>query len=80
MDNQDLSVPELNMAHYIDKNYLPGIMWQDTWDPEGILTTIPSIITGVFFLIAGTILVSTRDIKDKLLKLFLYRFDPNICW
>ncbi|GIS25504.1 MAG: hypothetical protein CM15mP126_7470 [Gammaproteobacteria bacterium] len=30
----DLSVPELNMAHYIDKNYLPGVMWQDTWDPE----------------------------------------------
>ncbi len=66
----DLSVPELNMAHYIDKNYLPGVMWQDTWDPEGILTTIPSIITGVFGLIAGTILVSNKDLKDKLLKLF----------
>ncbi len=66
----DLSVPELNMAHYIDKNYLPGVMWQDTWDPEGILTTIPSIITGVFGLIAGTILVSSKDLKDKLLKLF----------
>jgi predicted acyltransferase len=66
----DLSVPELNMAHYIDKNYLPGIMWQGTWDPEGILTTIPSIITGVFGLIAGTILISNSDIKDKLLNLF----------
>ena len=32
-------------------------MWQDTWDPEGILTTIPSIITGVFGLVAGSILV-----------------------
>ena len=66
----DLSVPELNMAHYIDKNYLPGVMWQETWDPEGILTTIPSIITGVFGLIAGTILISNSNIKDKLLKLF----------
>jgi len=66
----DLSVPELNMAHYIDKNYLPGVMWQGTWDPEGILTTIPSIITGVFGLIAGTILISNSDIKDKLLNLF----------
>ena len=66
----DLSVPELNMAHYIDKNYLPGVMWQGTWDPEGILTTIPSIVTGVFGLIAGTILTSSMDIKDKLLKLF----------
>ena len=66
----DLSVPELNMAHYIDKNYLPGVMWQGTWDPEGILTTIPSIITGVFGLIAGSILISNSDIKDKLLNLF----------
>ena len=66
----DLSVPELNMAHYIDKNYLPGVMWQETWDPEGILTTLPSIVTGVFGLIAGTILKSSMDIKDKLLKLF----------
>ncbi len=66
----DLSLPELNMAHYIDKNYLPGVMWQETWDPEGILTTIPSIITGVFGLIAGTILISNSNIKDKLLKLF----------
>ena len=66
----DLSVPELNLAHYIDKNYLPGVMWQGTWDPEGILTTIPSIITGVFGLIAGSILVSNSNIKDKLIKLF----------
>ena len=66
----DLSVPELNLAHYIDNNYLPGVMWQVTWDPEGILTTIPSIITGVFGLIAGSILVSHKTIKDKLLKMF----------
>ena len=66
----DLSVPELNLAHYIDNNYLPGVMWQVTWDPEGILTTIPSIITGVFGLIAGSILVSDKNIKDKLLKMF----------
>ena len=66
----DLNSPELNLAHYIDSKFLPGVMWQDTWDPEGILTTIPSIITGVFGLVAGSILVSNRDIKDKIIKLF----------
>jgi len=66
----DLSSPELNIAHYIDSKFLPGVMWQDTWDPEGILTTIPSIITGVFGLVAGSILVSNKDIKDKIIKLF----------
>ena len=68
--NPDLSSPELNIAHYIDSKFLPGVMWQDTWDPEGILTTIPSIITGVFGLVAGSILVSNKDIKDKIIKLF----------
>ena len=66
----DLTSPELNIAHYIDSKFLPGVMWQDTWDPEGILTTIPSIITGVFGLVAGSILVSNKDIKDKIIKLF----------
>ncbi len=66
----DLSSPELNIAHYIDSKFLPGVLWQDTWDPEGILTTIPSIITGVFGLVAGSILVSNKDIKDKIIKLF----------
>lgn len=68
----DLTSPELNLAHYIDSKFLPGVMWQDTWDPEGILTTIPSIITGVFGLVAGSILVSNTDIKDKIIKLFSF--------
>ena len=44
----DLTSPELNLAHYIDSKFLPGVMWQDTWDPEGILSTLPSIDTGSF--------------------------------
>ena len=61
----DLSIPERNWAHYIDSLYLPGVMWQGTWDPEGILSTFPSIVTGIFGLIAGGILVSKKEIKDK---------------
>ena len=67
----DLTSPELNLAHYIDSKFLQ-VLWQDTWDPEGILTTIPSIITGVFGLVAGSILVSNTDIKDKIIKLFSF--------
>ena len=70
----DLTSPELNLAHYIDSKFLPGVMWQDTWDPEGILTTIPSIITGVFGLVAGSILASNKDIKSKIIKLFSLGF------
>ena len=52
----DLSLPEKNWAHYIDSLFLPGVLWQDTWDPEGILSTLPSIVTGIFGMFAGYII------------------------
>ena len=65
----DLSVPEKNWAHYIDTLLLPGVMWEDTWDPEGILTTLPSIGTGILGLIGGYILTSKSDLIKKMLRL-----------
>lgn len=70
----DLSVPEKNWAHYIDSILLPGKMWQKTWDPEGILSTFPAIVTGIFGLIAGHIILHQREIKQKLLSLFFMGF------
>lgn len=29
--------PGRNLAAWLDRQYLPGRMWQGTWDPEGIL-------------------------------------------
>ena len=70
----DLSVPEKNWAHYIDTLLLPGAMWEDTWDPEGILTTLPSIGTGILGLIGGYILTSKSDLIKKMLHLSLFGF------
>jgi predicted acyltransferase len=70
----DLSVPEKNWAHYLDSLLLPGIMWQKTWDPEGILSTLPAIVTGILGLIAGHIILHQREIKQKLLSLFFMGF------
>tara|TARA_Y100000766_G_C18707914_1_gene507524 strand:+ start:69 stop:740 length:672 start_codon:yes stop_codon:yes gene_type:complete len=70
----DLSVPEKNWAHYIDTLLLPGVMWEDTWDPEGILTTLPSIGTGILGLIGGYILTSKSDLIKKMLHLSLFGF------
>jgi predicted acyltransferase len=45
-----------NLAAYVDNLLLPGHLWavSKTWDPEGILSTIPAIATGIIGLIAGT--------------------------
>jgi len=70
----DLSVPEKNWAHYIDNLYLPGVLWQKTWDPEGILTTFPSIVTGLLGILAGWILSSKDRLHDRIIKLFIFGF------
>ena len=67
----DLSVPEKNWANYIDRQLLPGYLWRKTWDPEGILSTFPAVVTGLLGMLAGYILVSKAVLKDKLLKLFV---------
>ena len=62
----DLSIPEKNWAHYIDSMLLPGKLWEDTWDPEGILSTLPSVATGIMGMISGYILLGKEDLIKKI--------------
>jgi len=48
----DLSM-QGNLAAYIDNHIIPGHLFQPAWDPEGILSTIPAISSGLIGLLAG---------------------------
>ena len=48
--------PGRNIAAWVDSKLLPGKMWQGTWDPEGILSTFPSIATCILGMLAATLL------------------------
>ncbi len=37
--------PEGNLANYIDRQYLPGRLYYQTWDPEGLISTFAAIAT-----------------------------------
>ena len=50
--------PGRNIAAWIDSKFMPGKMWQGTWDPEGILSTFPSIVSCIMGMLAGTLLKS----------------------
>jgi predicted acyltransferase len=50
--------PGVNLAAWVDSQYLPGRMWQGTWDPEGILSTFPSIVTCLTGMLAGRMIRS----------------------
>lgn len=66
--------PGVNLAAWIDQQFLPGKMWQGNWDPEGILSTFPSIVTGITGMLAGKLLLSKRTIEEKVIMLFFWGF------
>jgi predicted acyltransferase len=52
--------PGLNLANYIDSKYLRGKKWDKTWDPEGILSTLPAIAGCLLGVFAGMFLKHSR--------------------
>ena len=57
--------PGANLAAWVDSQYLPGKKWQGTWDPEGLLSTLPAIVTGISGRLAGRLFLSNRPSQEK---------------
>lgn len=57
--------PGQNLAAWLDRQYLPGRMWQGTWDPEGILSTLPAIVTGMTGMLAGRWMLGRASPTEK---------------
>lgn len=55
----------VNLAAWVDQQYMPGKMWQGTWDPEGILSTFPSLVSGIAGMLAGRLMLSTYTPAEK---------------
>jgi len=60
-----------NLASWLDSILLEGHMYSGTvtWDPEGILSTIPSIVNGIIGLLIGQFLQSDSPKTKKGLKM-----------
>ncbi|MNQ62328.1 hypothetical protein D3C85_766690 [compost metagenome] len=60
-----------NLASWVDSILLEGHMYRETitWDPEGILSTIPSIVNGIIGLLIGQILLREIGKKEKAQKM-----------
>jgi predicted acyltransferase len=56
-----------NFEQYIDGLVLSGHMWSQTktWDPEGIVSTLPAIATTLFGILAGQLLQVKRSMEEK---------------
>ena len=65
--------PEANLGAWLDRRLLAGHLWKasKTWDPEGLLSTLPAIATTLLGLLAGGWLRSDRDANRKTAGLLL---------
>ena len=64
---EPLLEPGKNLAAWLDSLLIPGTMWQGTWDPEGILSTLPSIVTGITGILAGYLILSSLTAERKII-------------
>ncbi len=64
----------VNLAAWVDSVLLPGRLWEGTWDPEGILSTFPSVVTGITGLLAGHLLLGKRTPYEKVILLMIGGF------
>jgi predicted acyltransferase len=64
---------ERNFAHYIDQIVLGSHNYHNTktWDPEGIVSTLPAIGTALLGVLAGQILKLKKTLAERTVWLFL---------
>lgn len=62
--------PGFNLANWIDSEYLPGRMWRGTWDPEGLLSTLPAIASGISGMLVGRYLIGDAPRREQVKWLF----------
>jgi predicted acyltransferase len=62
-----------NLSAWLDNLLLGGHLWKFTevWDPEGILSTLPAIASGLIGVLAGTWLKGEANKSDKIIGLFV---------
>lgn len=66
--------PGTNLTAWFDRKFLPGTMWQVTWDPEGILSTLPAIVSGITGMLAGRLIVGKLTREQKVIWLMVAGF------
>jgi len=52
--------PDENWANYLDLQLLPGRLYNKTWDPEGLLSSLPAVASCLLGVLAGLLIKSDR--------------------
>ena len=62
---------ERNFAHYVDRVVLGAhnYRWTKTWDPEGVVSTLPAVATCLLGVLAGHVVALRRTIGERCTRL-----------
>jgi predicted acyltransferase len=71
-DLPDIHQQGTNLAAYVDRWLMGGHLWKSEYDPEGVLSTMPALVTTMLGTAAGRILRSGMDPERRTLGLFLW--------
>lgn len=65
--------PTTNFAAWLDSTVLGGHLWSASkvWDPEGILSTFPAVVTSIMGMITGWWLKQDKDKTTKTVWMFI---------
>ena len=65
--------PGTNLGAWLDYSLLEGHLWvqSKTWDPEGILSTIPAIATGIIGMLTGKLFTEIKEPATRVSWMFL---------
>ena len=66
--------PGTNLAAWLDRAIVPGYLWEVTWDPEGMLSTIPALCTAIIGMLVGRLLLTVTEPFKKVAYLFFVGF------
>jgi len=56
-----------NLANYIDVHVLGSHTWKSDYDPEGLLSTLPAIVSSLLGIFTGLVLLSKQEKKATIL-------------
>ncbi|HMP32049.1 MAG TPA: hypothetical protein PKD85_20760, partial [Saprospiraceae bacterium] len=65
--------PGTNMAAWVDIHLLPGKMWEGSWDPEGLLSTLPVFATTISGMLIARFISNDFSI-EKVLQTIIFGF------
>jgi predicted acyltransferase len=77
--------PETNLGAWLDRLLLNGHLWSQskTWDPEGVLSTIPAVATGLLGLLTGQLFSKIEKPEQRTTWLFFIGailIFSGLCW